>query len=95
MIEKRTVGEYSGQTNEERYEKEKGHAKKLLVKVKLPLSLIKHQTMNIWGRNQAIERPLNTQIQGHLFSYPNKYIWGKLCKNGIHPWKSIIWGGGN
>jgi hypothetical protein len=36
--EKRTVGEYSGQTNEERYEKEIGHGQKLLVKVKLPLS---------------------------------------------------------
>lgn len=70
LIEKRTVGEYSGQTNEERYEKEMGHWQKLLVTVKLPLSLIKYQTMNIYevreAEFQAIERLLNTQIQGHI-----------------------------
>jgi hypothetical protein len=75
VIEKRTVEEYSGQTNVERHEKEIGHGQKLLVKVK-------HETMNIYEVEfQAIEMLLNTKIQSHILSYPRnlhkiKIYWG-------------------
>jgi hypothetical protein len=56
-----------------------GHGQKLLIKVKLPLSLIKHQAMTIHEvaevEFQAAEGLLNTEIQGYILSYPHKFAY--------------------